>query len=108
VDCANLFRADGRLGKRVVAVREQRYKLVFDFGSSREQLFDLENDPGEIHPLPADAERPVRGRLLNRVREHLDASRQYGDPARRIGALLREVRLDSAPAVPNLHELVSA
>lgn len=104
-ECANLFRADGRLGKRVVAVREPRYKLVFDFGSSQEQLFDLDGDPGELHPLSADAEKPVRGRLLGRVRRHLSNSRGYGDSECRLKALLREVRLELAPA-GNRYDLI--
>lgn len=107
-DCANLFRVDGRLGRRVVAVRERRYKLVFDFGSSREQLFDLEGDPGELHPLPADAERAVRGRLLAQLRQHLSNSRGSGDSEYRRKALLREVRLESAQAAANKYHLVRA
>src|SRR2546422_6202743 len=45
-----------------------RYKLVMDFGSGCEQLFDLEKDPGEIDPLPLDAEKTVRRRLLDQAR----------------------------------------
>ena len=38
-------------------VRTERYKyVVYDTGSRREQLFDLENDPGEINSLAAAPE----------------------------------------------------
>src|SRR5712692_6940954 len=40
--CTNPFRADHRLGARILAIREARYKLVLDFGLSREQLFRSE------------------------------------------------------------------
>lgn len=105
-DCANLFRADGRLGRRIVAVREKRYKLVFDFGLHREQVFDLARDPGEFHPLPADEERPVRRRLLERLRQHLADSRGDGGSERRLRALLKEIRLESATAAACESELV--
>ena len=105
-DCADLFRVEGRLGKRVVAVRERRYKLVFDFGSCREQLFDLESDPGELHPLLGDTEKPVRGRLLRRLRQHLTDSRGHGASERRLRALLREVRLESAQAAEHENDRV--
>lgn len=95
-DCANLFRASGRLGRRIIAVREQRYKLVFDFGLPREQVFDLADDPGEFHPLSADTDKPVRRRLLERLRQHLSDSRKDGDAERRLRALLQEIRLETA------------
>lgn len=94
--CANLFRADGRLGRRIIAVREQRYKLVFDFGLPQEQVFDLAGDPGEFHPLSDDAEKPVRRRLLERLRQHLSDSRRDDNAERRLRALLQEIRLESA------------
>jgi arylsulfatase A-like enzyme len=95
-DCANLFRADGRLGRRIIAVREQRYKLVFDFGLPQELVFDLADDPGELHPLSADAEKPERRRLLERLRRHLSDSQKDGGAERRLRALLQEIRLESA------------
>jgi hypothetical protein len=96
-DCANLFRPDGRLGRRIVAVREARYKLVFDFGLLQEQVFDLAGDPGEFHPLTADQEKPVRRRLLEQLRRHIATSRKDGDLERRLRAVLQEIRLESVP-----------
>jgi arylsulfatase A-like enzyme len=37
------------IGRMIVS---ERFKyFVFDNGENREQLFDLENDPGELHPV---------------------------------------------------------
>src|SRR5207245_11528385 len=77
--CTNPFHASNRLGPRIVGIREQRYKLVIDFGSGCEQLFDLEKDPGEIDPLPADAEKTVRRQLLEEARRHLTSSSRSRD-----------------------------
>ncbi|OFE14277.1 hypothetical protein BA895_11770 [Humibacillus sp. DSM 29435] len=58
----------GRAGRALVT---ERYKyVVFGWGAHREQLFDLETDPGEMRNLAAEsAFDPVlaqlRGRLLN-------------------------------------------
>lgn len=105
-DGPNWLRSDGRLGQRVVAVRDRRYKLVFDFGPSQEQLFDLESDPGEAHPLAADAERQVRARLLERVRQHLAGARAHADSELRLGALLREIRLEADQTGASERDLV--
>ena len=94
--CTNPFRRDKRLGPRILAIREARYKLVYDFSLFREDLFDLETDPGELRPLPASAEKKVRGRLLQRARRHLANSVQLRDPQSRLAAQLRDFRLEWA------------
>ena len=94
--CTNPFRAADRMGQRILAVREARYKLVFDLGSSTEELFDLDADPGERRPLPADVERPVRKRLLERARQHVAESLQSRDLNHRLGARLRDIQLEWA------------
>jgi arylsulfatase A-like enzyme len=94
--CTNPFRASDRMGRRILAVREARYKLVFDPGSSTETLFDLEADPGERRPLSADAEKPVRKRLLERARRHVVESLQSRDLNHRLGARLRDIQLEWA------------
>ena len=43
--CTNPFRREGRVGSRVLSVRETRFKLVLQFDPPGEQLFDLEADP---------------------------------------------------------------
>jgi arylsulfatase A-like enzyme len=98
--CTNPFVKENRLQARVLAVREKRYKLVFDFNSATEQFFDLEVDPSELRPLPPDAEKAVRKRLLDRARQHLSDSLRSRDGGYRMAAQLRDLRLEWAvPAV---------
>jgi len=69
--CRNPARKKDRQGTRVMAVREARYKLVLDFSNRSEQLFDLQNDPEELSPLPRGTEKTARSRLLERARKHI-------------------------------------
>jgi len=80
------------LGQRSLAVREAQYKLVFDLDSRQEQLFDLNSDPAELHPLSLDSERPVRRRLLERARQHLIDSWRLCDSRLRADLALRNLR----------------
>ena len=51
-------------------VREERYKLVHIAGSTEGQLFDLQDDPGELHNLWDDpAHHAERVRLLQAMLE---------------------------------------
>ena len=98
--CTQSLCEENRLQSRVLAVREARYKMVLDFSGATEQLFDLETDPGEMRPLPPDAEKPVRRRLLERARKHLADSLRSRDAGYRLAARLRDLRLEwSSPAV---------
>ena len=90
--CNNPLVKENRLQPRVLAVRETRYKMVLDFNSALEQLFDLDADPGELRPLPPDAEIPVRRRLLDRARQHLSDSLRWRDADYRLAARLRDLR----------------
>jgi hypothetical protein len=36
------------LNRRWIAIRDKKYKYIYFYSGSTEQLFDLENDPGEI------------------------------------------------------------
>ena len=92
--CTNPFVKENRLQARVLVVREARYKMVFDFNSVTEQLFDLEADPGELRPLPSDAEKSVRKRLLDRARQHLMDSFLSRNADCRMAARLRDLRLE--------------
>jgi arylsulfatase A-like enzyme len=92
--CANPFHPDQRIGPRVLAVRDSRFKLMLFFDPPADQLYDLESDPGEKSPLPADAEKPVRRRLLNAAREHLSRSITNRDARSRVQARLRELQLE--------------
>jgi arylsulfatase A-like enzyme len=75
--CKNPMDAGKRLFGRVLAVQDQRYKLVLDFDRNSEELFDLERDPRELRALPAEADKASRGRLLRIASEHL-AGREGG------------------------------
>jgi arylsulfatase A-like enzyme len=94
--CNNPFLASNRLGPRILAIREDRYKLVVDFGSSSEQLFDLNLDVEELHPLPPSKEKSVRYRLLQRARQHLADSLLPRDPSHRVTAQLRDLQIEWA------------
>ena len=101
---SNPFLASNRLGARILDVREDRYKLAVDFGSSSEQLFDLSRDPRELHPLPPNEEKPVRRRLLQRARQHLADSLLSRNSSRRLTAQLRDLQLEwanSSVRIPN-------
>jgi arylsulfatase A-like enzyme len=102
--CTNPFRNENRLGPRVLAVREARYKLVLEFDPPADRLYDLESDPGERRPLPAGAEKPVRHRLLQCAREHLQGSIRERDVSSRLQARLRELRLEWARSSPERSE----
>lgn len=71
-------------GGRILSVRQGRYKLVLDFKSPHEQLFDLQADPGEESPLPVATEPAVRRQLLQCARQHITNSLQWSDPAVRL------------------------
>lgn len=94
--CTNPFRAEDRLRARVLAVREARYKLVLDFSSSAENLFDLQTDPAEVRPLDKNEQKPVRKRLLERARQHVVESVQSRDAGHRLDARLRDLQLEWA------------
>ena len=94
--CANPFRPETRLGTRLLAVRESRYKLVLNFSSGSQDLFDLQADPGEVRPLPVDAEKQIRRRLLKMAQEHISDSLKLRDPDDVVAARLRELRLEWA------------
>jgi arylsulfatase A-like enzyme len=94
--CTNPFHFNERMGSRVLAIREARYKLVLDFSSLKEDLFDLHSDPGELHPLAPQEQKPARQRLLERARRHLVESVQSRDATHRLDARLRDLQLEWA------------
>jgi len=99
--CTNPFYPDGRMGSRILAIMKGQNKLVVDFASGSEQLFDLASDPQEVRPLPLDSARGVRKELLQRAKKHLAESRKALDFDRRLGARLRDLRLEWAHSVTN-------
>jgi arylsulfatase A-like enzyme len=91
------FYRENRVGPRIFAVRDTRYKLVFNFETGTEELFDLQSDPGELRPLPLNSQEEVRKRLLKRMAQHMAESSQRRDAQRRSAAILRDIVLESAP-----------
>ena len=98
-NCTNPFHADARVGPRLLAVRETRYKLILDFDRPAEQLFDLEADPRERTPLPLDAEKRTGRRLLEHARRHLARPLHVQYPHLRLRARLRDLQIKSAKTV---------
>ena len=94
--CTNPFHAENRMGPRILAVRESRYKLVIHFRSGVEELYDLESDPAERCALAPQAEKVVRRRLLAVASEHLHRSVQERNDKMRLHARLRDIQLDVA------------
>lgn len=92
-DCSNPFRPAGRIGGRILVMRDKRFKLVLDLANSREQFFDLTSDPGENKPLPAVAYGDVRRHFLERAQEHLAKSaKRTRNFEGRFSGRLRELR----------------
>jgi arylsulfatase A-like enzyme len=94
--CTNPFPLENRIAPRILGIREKRYKLVLDFATSTEQMFDLKNDVAELYPLGIDEQKPTRKRLLQRAYKHLAESTQSRDPGQRLTAQLRDLQLELA------------
>lgn len=94
--CTNPFHRNGRFGPRILAVRKENFKLVMDFASGCDQLFDLRSDPAEMKPLPPQAECSLRRELLECARRHVAESHKSRDFDRRQAMLLRSLRLEWA------------
>jgi arylsulfatase A-like enzyme len=92
--CTNPFRPQNRLGPRVLAVREARYKLVLHFDPPAERLYDLEADPGEHAPLAVTDLKPERRRLLEIAHAHLQRSIGQRDLNARIRMRVRDLQLE--------------
>ena len=98
--CANPFHPQARLGPRVLAVRLNQYKLVVNFSTGSEDLYDLEHDPQEREPLSRGQANDIRIALLKHARRHLVESCQSRDFDKRIASRVRDFRLELArPAV---------
>lgn len=89
--CTNPFHREDRMGHRLLSVRERRFKLVMNFDSGKENLYDLEKDPREQAPLARDAEKSVRARLLRSAQAHLQ---RPIDQRMSMSQLLRDLQLE--------------
>jgi arylsulfatase A-like enzyme len=94
--CGNPFRAEDRMGARLMGVRDRRYKLVFRIEQGEtEALYDLQADPAEQSPLNAGSEIETRIRLLRVAREELAKVMAERDPVARLRSRLRDFRLEN-------------
>jgi arylsulfatase A-like enzyme len=96
--CTNPFRLEQRRGARLLAVREARHKLLLNFDTRTEHLFDLEADPGEQTPLPDAAGKPERRRLLEAALAHLRRSSTRRSSEAYLRVRLREIGLNLTTA----------
>lgn len=94
--CTNPFNLEKRRGARLLAVREARYKLLWNFDTGAQHLFDLEVDPGEHAPLSSAAEKPEQRRLLQSALEHLRRTCARQPSRTYLQAILRDVDLNTA------------
>ena len=83
-------------GGRVMAVREQQYKLIIDFDRGTDELFDLSADPKEQSPLPGDSAKSPRARLLRYARQRLQRPLHSEHSPLRLAGRLRDLRLELA------------
>src|SRR5215469_8176808 len=90
--CKNPLDTRERIGNRLLAIRDRRYKLVARLSSPmQEELYDLESDPAERHALEPDERRDVRARLWQAAHEHLVRSSTDRDPVLRLRSQVHEV-----------------
>jgi arylsulfatase A-like enzyme len=96
--CTNPFRAEDRMGARLIGVHDRRYKLVFrlEHGAT-EALYDLQTDPAEQSPLNSGSESEIRRRFLQIAREELGKLARERDPVARLRSRLRDFRLQNGP-----------
>ncbi len=90
--CTNPFRREDRLRPRLMAVRDQSYKLVINFGEKSERLYDLKNDPEERAAVPPGDLPAERARLLQVAREHLQKTAHNRNADLRLRSCLRELQ----------------
>jgi arylsulfatase A-like enzyme len=106
-DCRNPFRPEQRRGARMLAIREARFKMLLNFDTHAEDLFDLEADPGERSPLPREAAKLERRRLLESALAHLRKSPRQRDSEVYLRTKLREIRLHLTNGFPQTTRAVA-
>ena len=78
-----------------------------DFDRNLEELFDLENDPRELRPVPAGADKANRARLLRIALEHLERRPSGGNRELALRARVREIGLEWKHSKMNSKTLAS-
>jgi arylsulfatase A-like enzyme len=105
--CTNPFRAETRLGSRVLSVRKGEYKLVMNFATGSEQLFKVISDSGEASPLPAGVAGEVRRQLLEYAKRQVVESLKARDLDLRLAAQTQELRAEWGKHLPGGSELTA-
>lgn len=98
----NHLRVEDRLRSRLLAVRDDRYKLVVRFSNGTERFCDLNADPEERSSLPEGVQTDQRIRLLKVARDHLHKSRIERNAELALKARLRDIRQTIEPEAPVL------
>jgi arylsulfatase A-like enzyme len=93
--CTNPFLTNARLSSRLLSVRDSRHKLVIRLEPGGvEEIYDLQDDPAEQHPLASDRKTEVRRRLLLAAERHVKKTRPAGAAELALKARLRNLRLE--------------
>ena len=90
--CTNPFRREDRIRPRLMAVRDQPYKLVINFREKADRLYDLKDDPEERYPLSPGDMPAERVRLLHVARQRLQNAGHNLSADLCLRARLREFR----------------
>ena len=88
-------------------VRDECFKLILHFDPRAELLYDLEADPQERSPLPAQSAKPVRRRLLEIARDHLRRSQSQQNLDARLRSRLRDLQLEWVAPAPEKQPIAS-
>jgi arylsulfatase A-like enzyme len=99
--CTNPFHSENRVAPRILAVRKGSHKLVMDFLTGTQELFNLTSDPAEQNPVDDQKARPIRRELLELARKHLVESQKSRDFERRMESQLRDLRIELAHSTAN-------
>jgi arylsulfatase A-like enzyme len=94
--CTNPYDVQSRMQGRMLAIREKRYKLIVNFDSGVEELFDLLADPHELHPLDPHGNPDVRSRLLQSARQHVSRPLPLEHSLLRLTGRVHDLRLELA------------
>jgi arylsulfatase A-like enzyme len=93
--CTNPFRAESRSVSRLLAVREERFKMIMRVEPDAvEEVYDLGTDPAEADRSCAALAAGTRKRLLLAARDHIEKETSAHDGKMRLRARLRDLRSD--------------
>jgi hypothetical protein len=91
--CTNPFRPESRNKPTLLGVRGARFKLVMRLEpDAKEQVYDLEADPAELHPNGAWQAIGPRKQLLLAASEFVHRTTGRPDMKLRLRARLRDLR----------------